>query len=61
MDYPPEATVPTQEYDNPKIFIAVAGVIAASVLVVGYVAFQFRREIHAFFSRLFGRKKRAKL
>ena len=56
-DYPVEE-IKEEQYDNPKIFVALWAILALGASVIVYIVIQFRHEIVKFFSRRILRRRR---
>ena len=48
----PVAEITTDSYDNPKIFIATGVIVGLAVLGLGYVVYQYRKEIKQFILKI---------
>ena len=51
--YPVTEVEASDNYENPKIFIAVIALVVAAVLALAYIGYQFRYEIYHFLRRHF--------
>jgi hypothetical protein len=56
-DYPVEE-IKEEQYDNPKIFVALWAILALGASVIVYIVIQFRHEIVKFFSYRILRRRR---